>query len=149
MADSKVTDMTAATSVNAADVLYVVQSSADKKLSMSTLLANLPNTLTKFSGLLALSVGSPQTITNAGTINATKFLTTISNEAGSFSLSIDNGSYDGQLKLVMCTSASGTSTLSANIAGASIQFNSRGDTALLIWYNNFWWVLGGTANVTL
>jgi len=45
MADSKVTDFSAATSVNSADVLYLIQGTADKKISISTLLANLPNSL--------------------------------------------------------------------------------------------------------
>ena len=149
MADSKVSELTAATSVNSADVLYLVQSSTDKKLSMSTLLANLPNTLTQFSGLIALGLGSPQTLTNAGAINATTTLTTISNEAGAFALTIADGSYVGQLKLVVCTSAAGTSTISNNVKAGTIAFSEPGHTALLMWYNSDWWMIGGTATVTL
>lgn len=149
MADSKVSELTAATSVNSADVLYLVQSSTDKKLSMSTLLANLPNTLTQFSGLIALGLGNPQTLTNAGAINATTTLTTISNEAGAFALTIADGSYVGQLKLVVCTSAAGTSTISNNVKAGTIVFSEPGHTALLMWYNSDWWMIGGTATVTL
>lgn len=149
MADSKVTELTAATSVNSADVLYLVQSSADKKLSISTLLANLPNTLTQFSGLIALGLQNPQTITNAGAINATTFLTTISNEAGAFALTIADGSYVGQLKLIVCSSAAGSSIISSNVKAGNITFSEPGHTALLVWYSSDWWVIGGTATVTL
>jgi len=148
MADSKVTDLTAATSVNSADVLYLVQSSTDKKISMSTLLANLPNTLTKFSGLIALSVDSPQTIVGSGAVNSTKFMTTISSAAGSFALTIADGSQDGQLKLIMCTSASGTSTISTGLKGCTASFTETGHTLLCMWFDNDWWPIGGTATLT-
>jgi hypothetical protein len=149
MADSKVSELTAATTVNSADLLYLIQSSTDKKISISTLLANLPNTLTKVGGLFAFNLSSPQTIANAGTINATTFFTVISNTAGVYSLNIDDGTYVGQLKLVMCSAAAGTSSITSNIKGASsIAFTEPGQTAILIWYNSDWWIIGGSATVT-
>lgn len=147
MADSKVTEFTAATSVNSADVLYLIQSNTDKKITISTLLANLPNSLTKFSGLLALSFNSPQTLAGSGAITTTQTLTLISN-SGASSLTINDGSYDGQIKVIMCTSASANSSITSNIKATTIVFNSAGDTAFLVWYSNDWWFLGGTATVT-
>jgi len=148
MADSKVTEFTAATSVNSADVLYLIQASTDKKITISTLLANLPNSLTKFSGLMALAFNSPQTLVGSGTITTTQTLTLISNTGSVSSLGINDGSYDGQIKIIMCTSASANSTITSNIKASSIVFDSAGDTALLVWYGTDWWVLGGTATVT-
>lgn len=147
MADSKVSELTAATTVNSADLLYLIQSSTDKKISISTLLANLPNSLLKVGGLFAFNLNSPQSITNAGTINASTFMTVISNTAGVYSLNIEDGTYVGQLKLVMCTSAAGTSSITSNIKGAqtNVVFTESGQTALLVWYTNDWWLLGGTA----
>jgi len=147
MADSKVTDLTAATSVNSADVLYLIQSNTDKKVSISTLLANLPATLTKFSGLLALG-GTTQTLANSGAINITSTTTFISN-TGNSSLTIADGTYDGQLKLVICTSATATSTLSANIGAVSVQFSEPGHSVILMYRStdSKWYVLGGTATV--
>jgi hypothetical protein len=149
MADTKVSAMTAATSVNSADVLYLIQAGTDKKVSISTLLANLPATLTKFSGLLALGLNSPQSVTNGGTINATSTLTIVSNDTASSTLVISNGSYEGQLKLVFCISALGTSTITDNIKATSIEFSEPGHTALLVWYSNDWWFVGGTATVNI
>lgn len=148
MADSKVSELTAATSVNSADVLYLIQSSTDKKVSMSTLLANLPATLTKFSGLVALSLNSAQSIIGSGTINSTTFMTTISNAAGSYALTVADGTYVGQLKLVMCTAASGTSSITGGLKGCTAAFTETGHTLLLVWYDNDWWPIGGTATLT-
>lgn len=149
MADTKVSALTAATSVNSADVLYLIQSSTDKKISISTLLANLPATVTKFSGLIALGLSSPQTITNSGAIANTQTLTVISNDTANSALTIANGTYEGQLKLILCSAALGNSVLTgSNIQAGSITFNSSGDTALLIWYNTDWWFIGGTASVS-
>lgn len=148
MADSKITELTAATSVNPADVLYLVQSSTDKKLSISTLLANLPNTLTQFSGLIAVGLANAQTLTGSGAIDITKFATILNNSAGTYLATIADGTYQGQLKLILCNSASGTTNISANLRGCTAAFTRTGDTLLLVWYGSDWYVIGGTATVT-
>ena len=145
MADSKVTEFTAATSVNPADVLYLIQSNTDKKITISTLLANLPNSLTKFSGLLALSLNNPQTLLGSGTVTTTQTLTLISNTGSASYLTINDGSYEGQIKILMCTSATANSSITSNIKNDTIVFSAAGQTAFLIWYGSDWWVLGGTA----
>ena len=147
MADTKVTDFTAATSANSADVLYLIQGSNDRKITLSTLLANLPNSLTKFSGLVALAMNGAQTLIGSGVVQTTQTLTLISNTGTTGSLTINDGSFDGQLKLIMFTSGAANSTITSNIKATSITFNSVGDTALLVWYSNDWWVLGGTATI--
>ena len=147
MADSKLEQMTAATTVNAADLLYLSQNSSDRKLSISTLLGNLPNTITKFTGQLVLG-GNVQTIVGNGTINSTSNVTTVSN-TGMSSLNISDGLYNGQIKIVLCTSASSTSSITSNISVSSIAFTQPGHSALLVWYNDNWWPIGGTATVTL
>lgn len=139
MADSKVTDFSAATSVNSADVLYLIQNNSDKKITLTTLLANLPSTLAKFSGLIALQFNSAQTIVNSGTVTATQTLTLVSNTTTS-SLAINDGQYEGQLKIIMCTSATAVSSITSNVK-TTVTFSQEGDTAILAWYNNDWWIL--------
>lgn len=147
MADSKVTALTAATTVNSADVLYLVQSSADKKLSISTLLANLPSTLLNVGGLLALDVSSPQTLTNAGAITVNQTLTVLTSEAGSYVLTIADGTYNGQIKIVVCSQAAGTQAITSNVKPSNIRFTEVGHTATLMWYASDWWFIGGSATV--
>ena len=149
MADSKVSDLTAATSVNSADVLYLIQSSTDKKISVSTLLANLPATLTQFTGLVALG-GTVQTLAGSGAINITSTLTLISN-TGTAALTIADGTYNGQLKTIVMTTQSGNSTISANIYGvSSVVFSAQGKTLTLMYVSSLtsWVIIGGTATIT-
>lgn len=149
MADSKVSALTAATSVNSADVLYLIQSSTDKKISISTLLANLPATLAQFTGLVALG-GTAQTLVGSGAINITSTLTLISN-SGTAALTLADGTYNGQLKTIVMTGASATSTLSANIYGVStVAFSAQGKTVTLMYVSSLtsWVIIGGTATIT-
>ena len=146
MSDSKVTEMTAATSVNSADVLYLIQNSTDKKLSIATLLANLPSTPTKLSGVLALGNNS-QSIHNSGAVNVTSSVTEITNDTLS-ELTIANGSYEGQIKVIICTSAGETSLLNSNVGPGAISFERAGHSVLLIWFSGSWWPIGGTAPIS-
>ena len=146
MSDSKVTEMTAATSVNSADVLYLIQNSTDKKVSVATLLANLPNTATKLSGTFALG-NSAQIINNSGAVNVTSSVTMITNDAAS-QLTIANGANEGQIKVIICTAAANTTTLTSNVGPGAISFQRAGHTVLLIWQNGSWWPIGGTAPIS-
>lgn len=147
MADTKVTDFTAATSVNPADVLYLIQGSNDRKITLSTLLANLPNSVTKFSGLVALAMNGAQTLIGSGVIQTTQTLTLISNTGTTGNLTINNGSFEGQLKLIMFTGGTANSTITSNIKATNIVFNEIGHTMLLLYFNNDWLIIGGTAIV--
>jgi hypothetical protein len=146
MADAKVTDLTSATSVNPTDVLYLVQGSADKKLTIANLLANLPNSPAKFKGVLALG-GTPQNLSGAGTITATETVTLLSN-VGAAVINIADGVHDFQIKVVVMTSSVGTSVLSTNIGVGQISFSAVGHSALLLWMSGNWFPIGGTAVVT-
>lgn len=146
MSDSKVTEMTAATSVNSADVLYLIQNSTDKKISVATLLANLPTTATKLSGTFSLS-GTSQTINNSGAVNVTSSVTKITNDTAA-TLTIANGTTEGQIKVILCTAATNTTTLSSNVGPGAISFQRAGHSVLLIWQSGSWWPIGGTAPIT-
>lgn len=130
MASSKVTDFAAATSVNPTDVLYLIQNGSDKKLTIATLLANLPNTLVKTNGIVALG-GSYQLIPNSGVINSTATVTYITNTADS-NLTIQNGVQDGQLKIVIMTSGTHDSVI-AGLLGGSVTLSAVGNVAVLMW----------------
>jgi hypothetical protein len=147
MSDSKLESMNAATTINAADLLYLSQNSSDKKLSISTFLGNLPNTIARFTGQLVLG-GNVQQLSNAGVINSTSSISTISN-TGNVSVTINDGLYDGQLKIILCVSVTGSSSITSNISVSNITFNQAGQAAILVWYNDNWWPIGGTAIVTL
>lgn len=146
MADIKVSEMTAATSVNSADVVYLVQAGADKKLSMATLLGNLPNTPARLSGTFSLA-GTRQTLINAGAITSTQSVTILQNNGITAALTINNGTYDGQIKVILASTMAGTSTISSNLSCASVVFDAPGQSVQLMWDDNKWWPIGGTAAI--
>ena len=146
MADSKVSELTAATSVGGSDVLYLVQSSTSKKVTVATLFQNAANVT--LSGNINIG-GTVQSLAAPGIISLTTPITHLTVDASGGALAINQGT-SGQTKtIVMIASAGGTYTLSANVAGSgTITFDRVGDTAQLLFTNSKWFVIGGTANVT-
>ena len=147
MADSKVSELTSATSVGGSDYLYLVQSSTSKKVSAATLFANAGNVT--FQGNINVG-GTPQALAAPGIISLTTPITHLSVDASGGTLQLPQGT-SGQKKYVMLiASAGGTYTINfANVAGnGNITFNHVGDSATMLYTNNKWFVTGGTANVT-
>ena len=148
MADSKVSDLTAATTTGGSDSLYLIQSSESKKVTVDTLFTNVTNPT--FTG--NITIGSArQTLGAAGIISNTLPVTILNLPGTDGVCSIHNGKTDGQLKTILVgANAGGTFTINrANIAGnANIQFFSSGQTATLMYQGDEWYVIGGTANVT-
>ena len=145
MANGKLTDFDVATSVESTDKAYLVRSGVDLQITLATLFANIPSPM-KTASPLYLG-GTPQTLAGAGIVTVTQTTTQISN-TGNVALSINDGLFDGQLKIILTTSASNTSTLSGvNLAVTSISFDMAGKTMILFWQGTKWWPLSGTATI--
>lgn len=147
MADSKVSALTAATSVGGSDTFYLVQSNTSKKVTAATLFANAGNVT--LQGNINIG-GTPQTLASPGIISLTTPITQLTVDATGGALQLPQGT-NGQMKYVVLTTASGgTYTINnANVAGrGNVRFDSVGDTATLLYTNSKWYVVGGTANVT-
>lgn len=141
-----VTDFEVATSVDPADVSYLVRDGADYQYTNEVLFSTI-TTLMKTTKQLVLG-GTAQTLAGAGTITVTETTTKISN-TGNVALAINDGLYDGQLKIILTTSATNTSTLSGvNLAVTSIAFDQAGKTMILFWNGSKWWPLSGTATIS-
>lgn len=145
MADSKVSDLTSATSVGGSDVLYLIQSNTSKKVTASTLFANAENATLKGN----VKLNGVQTLSTPGIIDLLKIITHMSSDASGGDITLPNGS-DGQLKiLVMTSTAGGTYTVKGNVANnANIVFNAAGKTASLLYTNSKWFMVGGTATLS-
>ncbi len=148
MADSKLSELTSATSVGGSDLLYLVQSNASKKVTASTLFANAGNVT--FLGNINVG-GTPQSLAAPGIIALSTPITHLTVDASGGTLSIPTGTTGQKKYLLMISAAGGTFTINnANIAGnANVKFDSVGDTATLLYSNSKWFVIGGTANVTI
>ena len=150
MADSKVTAMNPATSVEPTDVLYLVKpntSPYDHKITIANLFGGIPSPVV-LEEKFALG-GTPQTLSSPGAISIVTNVTTITSPSANGALTIADG-VDGQFKTIIMVSNSGSRTLSItdNIGHSSIVFNGAGDTATLMFQGTLWYFIGGTATVT-
>jgi hypothetical protein len=145
MADSKVSELTSATSVRGSDVLYLVQSNTSKKVTAATLFSNLSNTTLRGTVSLDPTV---QLLAAGGIVNITNTITHLSADSSNANLTIPAGESSQVKVITMIATAGGAYKLTGNIAGAAnVIFNQVGDTATLLYTLNKWHVIGGTADV--
>ena len=131
MADSKLTELTAATSVAAADQLYLVQSSTSKRVTAANVFGAIA-TPTVFGD--KVSIGDHQTVTSA---------------ASGGTLTMTAG-VEGQLKIIIMSSNTSAVTLTlddSDLGHDTITFNNAGDTTTLIYAGSKWWSIGGSATI--
>jgi len=146
MSDSKVSELTSATSLGVSDYLYVVQSSTSKKITTETFFANAANVT--LSGNINLQ-SSVQSITAGGTtIDLKKPISHLTADASGGSLTIPPGTTNQIKYLVMIATSGGSYTVSSNIANSqTITFSAVGKTAQLLYTNSKWFMVGGTASI--
>jgi monoamine oxidase len=147
MSDSKVSELTSATSVGVADSLYIVQSDTSKKVTTAILFANAANVTLKGNINLDSSV---QTISSAGTtVDLTKPVTHLAAGASGGSIIIPSGTTNQIKYITMISTSGGSFAISANIANSqTITFSAVGKTAQLLYTNGKWHMVGGTASIT-
>ena len=146
MADSKVSELTSATSVGVADFLYLVQSDTSKKVTAAVMFAHAANVTLKGNINLDSSV---QTISTAGTmVDLTKPVTHLAADASGGSIAIPAGTVNQIKYITMISTSGGSFAISANIANTqTITFSAVGKTAQLLYTNGKWHMVGGTATI--
>jgi hypothetical protein len=139
---TKVSELDSAGALAPADQLYIIQSGVSRRVTLSDLLASLPNTLVRFKGLIALDP-QIQTIANTGVINATTLITAYtSDNAVTNLLSIDDGTVFGQLKVFLNLGGSGSPTIDGSNLPYTVSVNDRG-SVILMWVGGSWQGLAG------
>jgi hypothetical protein len=132
--------------VDPTDIGYLVRGNRDWHFTFATLFSSV-STIFKTTKQMFLG-GTPQTLVGAGVITVTETTTLVSN-TGNVALSINDGLFEGQLKIILTTSATNTSTLTGiNLAVSSIAFDHAGKTMILFWVGGKWWPLSGTATIS-
>lgn len=141
----KVSELTAASSINETDKLYLVQSGASKSISANVLFSNIKNPTLK--GNLKLD-SDVQILSSAGIVDITKQITKLNIGNTNEIINIPFGG-DSQMKVIVAVSVgSGNFQLTGNVANDSnILFANVGDTAMLLSLSNIWYVVGGTASI--
>ena len=148
MADSKVSDMTAATSAAGADQLYLVQSSVSKSITAANLFGYI-NTPAVFNDKLV--IGDHDTVTAAGVISVDTNVTFINGPSGPGACTIGSGT-DGQVKIIIMSSNTGGHdiTLGGSNVANGVTFNASGKSATLLYDAGLtkWYFIGGSATVS-
>lgn len=146
MADSKVSELTSATSVGGSDLLYLVQTNTSKKVTAATLFANAGNVTLK--GNINLD-SSTQLLGAPGVLDLTKPVTHLESDASGGTLTLPNGTTNQVKIIVMTATAGGTFRISSNSSNiahtGNIVFSARGNTATMLYTSNKWYMIGGTA----
>ena len=148
MADSKVSDMTAATSAAGADQLYLVQSSVSKQITVQNLFGNV-STPVQFTN--SIQIGDHQTMTAVGAISTSYNVTYLNDVSAGGTCSIGTG-LDGQVIIIIMSSNSGGHTVQisgANVA-QTISLDAAGESATLLYDTGLskWYFIGGSATVS-
>jgi hypothetical protein len=142
MADKKISELTAATSVSLTDVLPIVQVTSTKKITPVVLFGNIPTDV-KYAGFIA-ETGTPDTVAT-GAASITTAITYLSNVGGSLAtVTLANG-VQGQEKTFLMTARTSNDIdlVPANLIGTDtkITFSAVGQTVKLKFMNSQWCVL--------
>tara|TARA_B100000497_G_C7530579_1_gene321800 strand:- start:124 stop:564 length:441 start_codon:yes stop_codon:yes gene_type:complete len=146
MADAKLSELTAATAAAGTDVLYAVQGSDSKKMTVATLFADV-DTPVSFGDKISITDSNTQTA--AGAISLATNITFLSNFDAAGNCTLAAG-VDGQIKIVIMSANTGshTITLQDSTIQNDISFDAAGESATLLYTNSKWYFIGGSATVS-
>ena len=148
MADSKLSELTSATSAGASDTTYLVQSSVSKQITVQNLFGNV-STPVQFTN--SIQIGDHQTMTAVGAISTSYNVTYLNDVSAGGTCSVGTG-LDGQVIIIIMSSNSGGHTVQisgANVA-QTISLDAVGESATLLYDTGLskWYFIGGSATVS-
>tara|TARA_B100001113_G_scaffold340155_1_gene324091 strand:- start:1749 stop:2195 length:447 start_codon:yes stop_codon:yes gene_type:complete len=148
MADSKLSELTAATAAAATDTTYLVQSSVSKQITVANLFGNV-STPVQFTN--SIQIGDHQTMTAVGAISTSYNVTYLNDVSAGGTCSLGTG-LDGQVIIIIMSSNSGGHTVQisgANVA-QTISLDAAGESATMLYDTGLskWYFIGGSATVT-
>lgn len=142
MADKKISELTAATSVSTTDVVPIVQGTVTKKITPVVLFGNIPTDI-KYAGII-VETGTPDTV-QSGAVSVLTAITYLSNITTSDTTVTLADGIQGQEKTFVCTVRTTNNIVltPTNLAGASttITFSAVGQTCKLKFMNNEWCIM--------
>ena len=148
MADKKVTALTdLGDNLASVDLFHVVDDPSNTPINKKVTAEDVFNNIPSWLGLKQTS----QSITADGStttaVDVTSAVTEINATSATHSCALADGS-DGQVKIILNTSSSGTNAITitpANFSNSTITLDAPGESAVCIFKNSKWYVIGGNA----
>ena len=146
MADKKITALTdLGDNLASADLFHIVDDPSgtpvNKKVAAEDVFNNIPSWLgLKQTSQSIIADGSTTTA-----VDVTSAVTEINATSATHSCALADGS-DGQVKIIVNTSTSGTNAITitpANFSNSTITLDAPGESAVCISKNSKWYVIGG------
>ena len=145
MADKKITALNASTGLTTDDLFHVVDDPSGSPTNKKITNANVFNKIPTWLGLS----GTPQALTTPGAIDVSSAITNLVTD-GTDAVTFPDGAA-GQIKIVAMVT--GTNPPIATITpanldgGTTVTLNAVGDTAMFLWNDGAWQVIGGNGAV--
>jgi len=148
MADKKITALTdLGDNLASVDLFHVVDDPSNTPINKKVTAEDVFNNIPSYLGLKQTS----QTITADGStataVDVTSAITEINATSATHSCAMADGT-DGQIKVIVNTSTSGTNAITitpANFSNSTITLDAAGETAVCLFKNSKWYVIGGNA----
>ncbi len=136
MADKKISQLTAASTVNSVDIFPIVQAGSTLQLSFATLLANLPNQ--------PINITAAETPAS-GALSTSNLYSLITSASGVTAYTLAAGTHGTQKVIAVQTlgaGASATVTITGGTGVTTLTFNAVGQFVHLINIGGYWFVAG-------